>query len=692
MSDSREPSAAEGKFRPEIEGLRAVAALLVAVFHIWVGRVSGGVDVFFVVSGFLITSGLLAQIQRTGTVAFARFWARLIKRLVPAAFLVLFVVAVASMFFMPLSRWRASIEEVIAAALYFENWVLAHKALDYLERDASASPVQHYWALSLQGQFYLVWPLLLAGAAWVARKSGFATRNATTAMLAAVFVLSLVFSVYLTAVDQPFAYFNTFARAWEFAMGGLLAVYLPRLALPAAARFILGWTGLLAIISCGALLDVTHTFPGYAALWPTLGGAMVMVAGTSGSRFGADRLLGSAPMVYLGGISYGIYLWHFPLLVYFQTVAEPEPLRWWQGVTVLAGSVALAALTARVLEGPARRSAIGATAPLRAFAFGVACAVPALVATAAWTYLYKVENARSPRSVAMQSSQHPGARWKPISEPGTWREAIFPSPLRVDADEDSLRKHCKRRRGEEYPHECSVGELQRPVLRVAVLGGSHSAHWTPALEEIARRDRWQLTSYTRGSCPFYIGEQVPPGEFDECERWNQDVLAEVLRLKPDVVFTTSTRMEDGIEYVPKGYVLGWERLIDAGITVVAIRDNPSYLFDVSACLEVHDTDTSHCTKTRDELGLAERDPALELAARYPSVRFIDLTNEFCDERYCYPVIGNVLVYRHLNHLTATFARTLADPLRQAMYRALSTAPSEAQPAIVSSAPGAAPDA
>ena len=370
-------------YRPEIEGLRVVAATLVATFHVWLGRVSGGVDVFFVVSGFLITSGLTVQIERNGMPQFAAFWARLINRLVPPALLVLLAVAVASYFLLPESRWSDTIKHVAASALYVENWWLANDSVDYLRQDGPVSPVQHFWALSTQGQFYLLWPLVLGLAAVVARRAKLAFRGVAVVTLLSLFAVSLAYSVWLTGRDQPLAYFVTTTRVWEFAVGGLLALFINRLRLPSVVRVVLGWVGLLAIVSCGLLLQVSRVFPGYAALWPVLGGAFVLIAGTSGSRFGVDRFLGSAPMIYLGSISYGFYLWHFPILEIYRTYTKPGPVDLVPGALIIVSSLALAVLMRGMIEAPVKRAKIGAAAPWRAYAFGALCTAPVTLVLAA---------------------------------------------------------------------------------------------------------------------------------------------------------------------------------------------------------------------------------------------------------------------------------------------------------------------
>ena len=203
------------RHRPEIEGLRAVAVVLVLVYHVWFGRVSGGVDVFLLLTGFLITGSLLRALERDGRISFSAFWSRLARRLVPAAVVVLAGILAATYLFLPPSRWQQTISEVRAAALYHENWALARAAVDYLAREEALSPVQHFWSLSIQGQFYLLWPLLLAlVVAVVARFSRLTVRAAVLAASVAVLAVSFVYSVWITAADQAWAYFDTGARLW----------------------------------------------------------------------------------------------------------------------------------------------------------------------------------------------------------------------------------------------------------------------------------------------------------------------------------------------------------------------------------------------------------------------------------------------------------------------------------------------
>lgn len=305
-------------YRPEIEGLRAVASLLVASFHIWLGRVSGGVDVFFVVAGFLTTLTLVGQVRRYGRVRPVSFLTRLASRLFPAAAVVLVAVAALAPLLLRPSQLLQTFTEVLASTFYVENIALARAGVDYLAQDDFHSPVQNFWAMSVQGQFYLIWLALVLVATLVAvlLRTRALLPRILLLLVAALTVLSFAFSVVLVGIDQPTAYYSTLARSWEFGLGSLAALLLPGRTLPAALRAVAGWLGLIGVVSCGLLLQVSTAFPGAAALWPTLSAVLVLVAGTGPApRYGVARLLALRPLVWLGGISYGLYLWHWPLLV-----------------------------------------------------------------------------------------------------------------------------------------------------------------------------------------------------------------------------------------------------------------------------------------------------------------------------------------------------------------------------------------
>ena len=387
--------------RQEIQGLRALAVVLVVLFHLWPGRVSGGyvgVDVFFVISGFLITAHLLREVDREGSVDLARFWARRMRRLLPAAYVVLLASAVGTLVLVPQLLWRQFLGELTAAALYVENWALAIGSVDYLAADNAPSPAQHYWTLSAEEQFYLVWPLLVLAGLWVAkvasdrrnRREAVDQRRAVFFVLAVTTAASLGYSLWITASNGAWAYFVTPARAWEFGAGALLAfapaasgVLAPRL------RAALGWLALVVLLSSAIVLDESTPMPGTAAIWVVAASAALIWVEAPAVDWAPARLLVTGPARYLGDISYSVYLWHWPLIILLPYVTE-HPLTSLDRLSVLLATVGLAALTKRWVEDPVRTGhRFGLPRPRVTFAYAalgaaavvMVCVVPRLELT-----------------------------------------------------------------------------------------------------------------------------------------------------------------------------------------------------------------------------------------------------------------------------------------------------------------------
>src|SRR5699024_3188819 len=340
------------QYRPEIEGLRFVAALLVAIYHIWMMRVSGGVDVFFVVSGFLITTSLLSKYARDGYIQFFNFIGGLLKRLLPQAVTVLIFVTIMSYFILPEVRHIDTIKEIFASLFYYENWQLAITGTDYLDQNNAKSPVQHFWAMSIQGQFYLIWFLGVSATVFIYSKTKFEIKNVLLAILLVLFVVSLSYSVFLTEVNQPWAYFATRTRVWEFAVGSILMMFIFKAKLPDILSMVLGWIGLIGLTITGLIMDVGASFPSYIALWPVTAAVLVMLAGQNPTSFGVEKFLGSKPMVYLGGLSYGLYLWHWPLLSFYYVIFGTYDVSLIHGIIIILLSLFLSYLTTNLVEKP----------------------------------------------------------------------------------------------------------------------------------------------------------------------------------------------------------------------------------------------------------------------------------------------------------------------------------------------------
>jgi len=644
-------------FRPEIQGLRAIGSLLVAIYHIWIERVSGGVDVFFVISGFLILGSLLNQVENGRSINLANFAGNLAIRLLPLALLVVVVVSLLTPLILPSTRWHNVMIDAGASAAYLENWRLAFWSVNYLDREEALSPFQHYWAMSIQGQFYLIFgPLVFVIAKY--RSSSSSNARLAVAIVWVLLLLSLSYSIYFTAVRQPFTYFDTFARIWEFALGGLLAQIVAKPSASAKLRVILGWVGLFAVLSCGMLLDVSTGFPGYMALWPTLGAALVIYAGQTGSRFGADRLLSSGALTYLGRISYALYLWHWPLLVFYLSYANVYHAGAWGGVAVLVASFGLAALSTWLVEDAWRLNRqAGGTRSARVI--GLQLGVVAVML--AGGYAFERKSTAAERRLSIPSSNYPGAT-SAYTEHVAATQSVVPSGIWAHKDRPkNMSSKCHQTFSGTDAITCEFGDPNGSRI-IAIVGGSHSAHWLTAMAGALRGEGWRIITMTKSSCLFLLrGASQVPDPRGTCATWNINAMRKLLRMKPTVVFTTSTRVLHGQEKVPSSWVDTMEMLNRAGIPVLAVRDTPWMNFDVAECVAKNGPDAGACRRPRSSL-LAPSNPASTIG-KSELIKLVDMSDQFCGDVWCYPVTGNVMMYFDKHHMTATYGKTVAVALK-----------------------------
>ncbi|MGW4114639.1 acyltransferase family protein [Actinosynnema sp. NPDC004786] len=649
-----------------MQGLRALAVVLVVVYHVWLGRVSGGVDVFFLISGFLVTGQLLRAAER-GRIELVPMWGRMVKRLFPAALTVLLVLIAVGVVALPENRWFQTVREVVAAALYLENWQLVADAADYFSQHNEASVVQHFWSLSIQGQFYLVWPLLVVAALWVARRAAVGARSLVAVLLVAAFGGSLAFSVALTAANQPLAYFHSLTRVWEFALGGLLALVVDAVVLRTWARVVLGWLGVVGLVACGLVLKVGSVFPGWVALWPTLCGAAVIAAGASGSRLGADRLLSARPVRYVGDLSYALYLWHWPVLVLYLVARGREEVGLLGGAFVIGLSVTLAVATHHLVESPVRRSAVGEVRAWRAHALGAAAMVPVLVAAFAWQVVS--DRKAASYELLVDDNDHPGAlaRMPDFEYWGSEDATVIPPLVSLRDDFAAIEGSMCRTspRNPQDLHVCTSPSSAEPARRIAVVGDSHMQQYLAALWPIAKERDWQIVSMLKGACPFSTDADAMPGDA-RCIRWNADLVDELADLRPDLVVANGTRnVRVGLtEHTPDGFVAQWRKLADLGLPVLAIRDNPRFSFSPAECAAANGLDPAACATPRSDL-LTPDPPWAAVPDLPPNVSFADFSHYICEDETCPSIIGNVFVYLDDNHLSSTYVSTMA-PFVQAV--------------------------
>jgi len=642
---------------PEIQGLRAVAVLAVLFYHLWPTAVPGGyvgVDVFFVISGYLITGSLLKEFEATGGISVTGFYARRIRRLLPAATLVALTVALCLPLFAR-SQWPDIAGSLVASALYVQNWFLAAQAVDYLADDAKG-PMNHFWSLSVEEQYYIVWPLVLLPLIALVRRTAVTPRAAFGWMIGLIGAASLAYSIALTPQNPGVAYFATTTRAWELALGGALAVFRARLAPPPFIRAGLGLAGLLAIAAaCLAYSDAT-SFPGYAALLPTLGAAAVILSSGAQSPWSAAPLLNARPFQYVGDVSYSLYLWHWPLIVlYGELTGRAIGLR--SGAVLLLASLALAHLSKIWVEDPFRRSgfAVG-----RTMATGVASI--ALIVAVGAAYLTRealepgdaVAHGKPRGALAMLDPEYDWKREDPAK--------MVPRLQKVRADVSSAyAAKCHQTVEATEVLTCDYGNPQAGT-KIVMIGNSHATHWFPAFEELARTQPIYFRGLAKSACifsvePIYDGDLKRP--YTECAQWSKNVIDWVARERPDVVLISHSPGEGKI--TPEALAATWKRLIDLGLDVRHVRSIPRPSFDVGKCIESNKEWIAKCVPPRER---ALRQNNLYFTAKMLNVEILDFSDYFCDAQHCPAIIGGTMVYRDSHHMTATFARSLSEPLRE----------------------------
>ncbi|MFE8884743.1 acyltransferase family protein [Pseudarthrobacter enclensis] len=663
----------KSSFRPEIQGLRSLAVLMVVTYHVWFGRVSGGVDVFLLISAFLMTLQFVGRHERREPFRLLKHWLHLFRRLLPAAVTVIVATLAASYLVLPKTRWQDVIDQGWASLTYSENRLLQAQAVDYYANDHSlASPLQHFWSLSIQGQVFILWPLIFAAAAWAARRYRLSYRPLLAYIFFVLFLGSLAYSIFFTATNQVQAYFDTGARLWEFALGTLVALILPGLRLSRTVRIVMGWTGVIAMLACGILLNVQAAFPGVAALWPTLAAALVIGAGQTQSPLGVDRILSSTPLVKLGDISYGLYLWHWPLLVLALAWSGKDHAGWLSGTVIIGAALVLAYLTTKYIEKPWREWKWPEARKRRA-AIAIMLAVSVAAAPLVlWRYQIDTE-----RRIAQEQkvANNPGARVLDPAFTGsapTGEVTLLPTAADLPKDWVSLDGPCS---GDITPEDQAVKDAcfeqkpaGNPAKRVLVLGDSHAQQWSGALKPIAADNNWLLYSMLKGACKV-----APAGKAasDGCETFNASVQKEIERRQPDaiVLLGTAAAASSAAEEVTPGFEELVKPWLDKGIDVVALRDNPRFTFNMAECVVKQGQDAQACRPAVQDNLAAENPLASVQAANLPGLSVLDLTDRICTEGACPGVIGNIFVYLDDNHLSAEYTESMSDEFGRRLFQA-----------------------
>jgi peptidoglycan/LPS O-acetylase OafA/YrhL len=637
-----------------------------------------GVDVFFVVSGFLITRLLLGELERTGGISLRRFYARRARRLLPLSAVLLASVGALSLLLLSPVRAVEVSGDIVSSAVYTANWHFASQSVDYFAQDIEPSPVLHLWSLAIEEQFYLVWPTLLLAVTWLWRRRGGDVRPAIWATLAIVGVGSLALGIHLTDAQPAAAYFSTFGRAWELALGAVLAligaVWLPR-ALAAA----IGWAGLGAIVYSAFAFEASTPFPGVAALLPTVGTACVILAGSSvyaEAKGAPASLLSLSPVRYVGRISYSWYLWHWPALIFAAVIWGPLSIA--AGLAVVAVSWIPTAATHRWIEDPIRLSRVLALRPNRALAIGLGCMAIGVSAGVLLTDLQPTLH------TAPLSSVRGAAALADQPRPQQHADALRPNPLRAEADRSRMYyEGCLVGIDGTNSNRCLYGDPSGRRTLI-LFGDSHALQYAPALEALADMHDWRLIVLTKAECTpgeVRIRSMVARREYSQCDAWREEELrriemgapSTVVVMSGDTVYTPYGKDGEelggpaGAAEMEAGYVATLTRIHRAGLRTVVIRDTPVSTSNVPSCVSEKLQHLESCAFPRVRDAATEFDVRAARAA--PDTHLIDITPEICPKGLCRAVIGNALVYRDKSHLTATYARTLAPSIERGLRKA-----------------------
>ncbi|MCC3280945.1 acyltransferase [Arthrobacter sp. zg-Y324] len=671
------------RHRPDIQGLRALAVGIVVWYHIWPQTLPGGfvgVDVFFVISGYLIVGSLAREAMSTGSLKLAKFYSRRIKRLLPAAATVLLATLAATVLVFPQGRWQSVARDVAASGLNIQNWNQAFSTTSYEGATASVSPLQHFWSLAVEEQFYLVVPLLIliCAAASGGRRP---RRSLLISALTAVALASFAHSVIFSASNPDLAYFFSTTRIWELALGGMLAVAFPQLRSRPHLSLLLGWLGLAMVLASAVLFSTAMDFPGYAALLPVLGTMALLLAGSTIQEPGfgsAARWQALRPVTYLGDISYSLYLWHWPVIVFSVYVLGPNP-GWLHGGAVVVLSVALAALSTRFVEEPfrklepkprrggRRRAAAPAYRPV--FTLGaILTLVPIAAATA--PYLVVEQKTRA-LSQELDLAAYPGAGAVHATAPVP-DMPVRPDPAVAGSDQPDGVEACLTAwdpRTMEL-EDCVAGDTGSS-RSIVLVGDSHAAQYMGSVDLLARESGYRLYVLARNGCPFSL-EPLHSGTVIHrtCAGINTQTVQEIIDLGPSFVLTASLSpagYEDALDWgwdsqeqAKLGYANALAPLRDAGLSVAVLSDVPYPPFNVPECVS-GSADPADCS-----FPASGEAPPLTLAAQeLDGVTLVDFRGYFCPDGQCQAVLGNVLVYRD-NHITDSFAKTLALPLRDSL--------------------------
>lgn len=673
----------ERRYLPELHGVRGLALAGVVLFHLFgSGRVSGGIDIFLAVSGFLFTGMLLREAaNNNGRIDPLKYYGRLVRRiLIPAAVVVLATLA-AGLLISPETRHRQLWAEARASLLYFENFELINSQLAYGAAGPETSPFQHFWSLSVQGQFYIIWPAIAILSVVIAKQLRTSAARVMAILVSAIFLASFVYAIYVGNFNQDEAYLMTTTRAWQLAFGGLLALAGGTIRLPQPLRAPTGWLGLAMIATTGFLFDGAQLFPGPWALYPLAGLTLALIsAGPHGghhdARYTATRFLSNKSLAWIGDHAYGLYLWHWPLLIYYLELRDRDAVSWRGALIILAVTVVLAMITYRYVEQPlkVRQHTRNAAAARRVNKVVVTTCAASLAAagltmTAFAQPTQQIDVAFGDRD----ENIYPGAAVHFHSDPLPEAD-VFPP---VEEANQYRPQYALNGCGQTLGDDPGTDEIvfceddsapEHPTATIVLAGGSHAGHMEEAYRALGAKYGWEVLVVVKSSCVFGLGDGP---DTTMCNQWNHNFVDWLTEHEVDLVVTPGTRLDQEgqtTEYIYSTAPTWWQRITDTGTELLLVRGTPRSPDDIPDCLASGGS-PQDCGPPKERF--AEQNPLTQMQLP-DGAHTIDINPYVCpqinnpDVENCDAIVGNVLVWRDKHHFTSAFSQSLAPGFEEEM--------------------------
>lgn len=669
------------KFRTEIEGLRVLCIVLIMVYHIWIGKVSGGIDIFLVLTGYFAMVSLQQQIERRRTFSIQQIILRSVTSLWPPALAVALLVLAMMYVWYPMSQWESVLQHMLASILYVENWHLIREATDYLAFDGTASPFQHYWSIAIQFQYTLIMPFIIGIVLYICQLCRWPFRKVLAALVALSIAASFTYAMYALSVKPEEAYFHFGARVWELLVGALLALLLPLIRLTREASAFASWLGVWIVLIAGVIIPATWQFPGTGALVP-VAGAVLFIIGTSRHTTVLKSVMGADVVVWVSKHVYGMFLLHWPLLITYEVLWQTQHVPIVHGLLIMALSfIGAIVLRMMISKGIVRwLKSLSTRAVYATLMFFLSASVFTNVAFSQYVDQLKEQELKKVEDIEEIVVEEPVEEQTPdpvyADYPGAQAlthdyifandgVALIPSLLNVRRDLPSISQDqtCNSKTGKVVT--CTFGSTAPDAQVIALIGGSHSGHWYPTLEALAEELNFTIKTYIHDGCRF-TNDDFDGQMTAACLAWNENVLADLQHTPPALVFTTATLNKH--PQIPDGYLAQW-RALEGVTTVFAVTDNPRMAMDIPTCLEMNADNVAACHMPKADV-LPAQVPWHTTPNIPDNVIFTNMSDAFCDDATCYSVAGNIIMYRDDNHITATYARTIAPHLREPLEQAL----------------------